>query len=543
MTVFDRFDLILADFNKVEERVFLRQIREFAELHRDVVIKTFTLLLKNQDLNIQLKFLVLRSIGELNYKEFIPVLQGVLTQSIKVQILYEALNSLSIMSSLPAYKVIVDFFQQTAEPEIQSKIEKMLREIFSRNHLIFHFDVFYRNRGGVPNIEKSSEFLIKNLPEENIKDLLPALNSHFYPIRFELLRLLKHRPNPLFYANIFYYFKENHKKVDEAMFLILSEALMANAVQSRARSKIFQKLKEYLGQFSGEKKSIFCLSLLKLDSRTMIPIISGLYPVLSFQRKMLMFDNLLPEDFMHYADFVHALLDKEPNETLLTRVIEILVKGKDFGYIFQVLDSQQGRRKEKFLDMVLEQDPPGLETYLRHYVSPSQNNRILALTLEYLLRHAADDYFDLIKGIFFSGVTVDIKVLIIRGVNKWNGLHQKIFMEEVFKDLVTINSFKKDFLFALLGVMNEKVFDMVFEEQILNRILIMMEEAAVEDIINFLYFFEHYETRDPKDSHLIVEELRLIQNTLLKSGGNDDLVRMIHVLNKKIERKVKLNLS
>ena len=112
-------------------------------------------------------------------------------------------------------------------------------------------------------------------------------------------------------------------------------------------------------------------------------------------------------------------------------------------------------------------------------------------------------------------------------------------MEAVFKDISVVNRFKKDFLFSLLGIMNEKTFERDFEELILNRVLILMEESGIDDIVNFVYFFDKYEIENINDLGLIIEEFRMIQNTILKSGGKDDLVRMIHILIKNIEKKMR----
>lgn len=86
--------------------------------------------------------------------------------------------------------------------------------------------------------------------------------------------------------------------------------------------------------------------------------------------------------------------------------------------------------------------------------------------------------------------------------------------------------------------MNEKIFDEELEQKVLNRILVMLEEAHFDDIINFIYFFDKYNINNVQDSRLIIDELRLIQNTLLKSSNDSDLVRMIHTLIRSIEKKM-----
>jgi hypothetical protein len=67
-----------------------------------------------------------------------------------------------------------------------------------------------------------------------------------------------------------------------------------------------------------------------------------------------------------------------------------------------------------------------------------------------------------------------------------------------------------------------------------------MEESRIEDIIHFIRFFDRYEVSNIKDLGLIIEELRLLQDMILKSGRKDDLVRSIHVLIKSIEKRARL---
>lgn len=538
MTPFDHFDGILSDFKRVEEHVFLDNVREFAREHPEVVIKTFSMLLKKQKLNIKLRYLVLKSISELKYTELVPALKETLMNENKAQIRSEALNSLAAIGTLPAYKVIIGLMKKQEDNDYQEKLEKSLKTIFSRNQLVYHFDVLYRGRGNVGNIDKSSDFLIKHLPDENIKELLPGLASRFSKIRMETLRILKNRPNPIYYSTLFYHFKENAQAADEELFLLMSEALVNNASLSNAKMKIFQKLKGYRKQFEGDKRNVFSIVLLKLNTPEIIPHIVKTYPLLSLDRKLLLLEYLNPNDFIYYMDFIRELLHCEDNQSILKKIVEILVYANDFKYLFETIDLEKDARKQKLFNLILEHDPEEIDHYLEKYVTPSQGNQILLLSLDYLLRHTPDNYFDLITGIFFSGVSNEIKILIVRNINKFEPQNQMLFLESIFKNTSVVRDFKKDFLFSLLKIMNAKAFEVEVEEKILNRVLVFMEEASLEELVNFVYFFEKYEINNRQDCELIINEFRLIQNTLLKSGSEQDLIRMIHVLIKDIERKM-----
>jgi hypothetical protein len=63
----------------------------------------------------------------------------------------------------------------------------------------------------------------------------------------------------------------------------------------------------------------------------------------------------------------------------------------------------------------------------------------------------------------------------------------------------------------------------------------MLEEAAPSELIHFLYLFERYQIKEREQAKLIAEELRLVLNTLLKSGTDADLTPRFHLLMRKLQ--------
>ncbi|MCI0471876.1 MAG: hypothetical protein L0Y73_09470, partial [Candidatus Aminicenantes bacterium] len=278
------FNLLLSDFNKVQEGVFLDNINNFAGNNKETVIKTFSLLLKSENVSIQLKYLVLKSMGELKYSEFIPIIRQLLERGDKVRIIQAAIDSLVRMNTMEVYKTITLFLRENPDTEFKMQIEEGLKELLNKNKLLYHFDVFYRDRGGggggeggsggvdSKSIEKSSDFLVKHLPEIYVKDILPALSGKFYDIRFGALQILENKPNPLYYMPIYNLFKihgQSASSADEKFFLALSQALVTNAALSKLSSQIFSSLKERLQELEGNKRLIFAIMLLKLDTPAM----------------------------------------------------------------------------------------------------------------------------------------------------------------------------------------------------------------------------------------------------------------------------------
>jgi len=131
----------------------------------------------------------------------------------------------------------------------------------------------------------------------------------------------------------------------------------------------------------------------------------------------------------------------------------------------------------------------------------------------------------------------------LRNIDKFAPPNQMLFLETIFKDTAVVRDLKKDFLISLLGVMNAKVFDKGQEEKVLNRVLVFMEEASPEELAHFVYFFGRYEINNRQDSELIINEFRLVRDMLLKFGNEPDLVRVINLLIKDMDRKITLKKS
>lgn len=540
MKISEDFNLVFSGFNKLDERAFLSNINYFAKKNKESAIKIYGKLLKEKNIDSQLKYLVVKSMGELKYNEFVPMVKQLLNRGDKIQIIYAAIAALVRINSIEAYKIIASYSLEKPVSDFKIPVEEGLNELFRKNRLFYHFDVFYRDRGYVKGVEKSGEFLANNLPDIYIKDILPCLSSKFYNIRCETLKILKLRPNSLYYIPIFNHFKSHALSVDDKFFLLLSESLMINASLSKLSSQIFHSLRERLKDLEGNKRLIFSIMLLKLNTPEMISEIIESYPKLDYEGKKLVLENLKLDNHPCYIDFIRRLLKEESSDNLPEKIMGILIYAQDFDYIFQVIKDERTRRKEILLEILLQFEPPRMDSYIKDFVHSSQEDRILYISLEYLLRNTADEYYEIIKNIFFSGVPNDIKTLIIRNLGNFSPDNRKTFIESIFKDIKVVNLFKKDFLHSLLELLNEKKFDRDSENLLLNKILIMMEESSIDEITDFIYFFDKYEVNNRKDFGLIIAELRLLQGMILKSGHKDDLVRSIHVLIRNIEKRTNL---
>ncbi|MCU0284907.1 MAG: HEAT repeat domain-containing protein [Acidobacteria bacterium] len=168
MEIFEDFKWLLSNFNKIDERIFLGNINDFAEKNKEKAVKIYAGLLKDENINTHLKYLTLKSIGKLKYQEFIPIIRQVLNKGEKIQIIHAAADCLVRINTIEAYKTLALYLRENPASDFKMPVEESLHELFRKNRLLYHFDVFYRDReteNEIKHVEKSSEFLVKNLPD------------------------------------------------------------------------------------------------------------------------------------------------------------------------------------------------------------------------------------------------------------------------------------------------------------------------------------------------------------------------------------------
>ncbi len=478
--------------------------------------------------------MLLKIVGVLKFQSFIPLLSHLLNKEDKVRIISEILNSVTNIISIESYKLLVTFFSNPKNKNYLPKFNGYLKMFYAKSPLIYHFDLFYRDRGDVKNIELSTNYLINNLDETYVKDLLPAIYSKYKTISFEALRLFEKKPGSLFYNSINDLFLTKYEE-DNLYYKQLVKTLFNNVLVSPHKKKISVKLKDQLKILSHKRKNYFIVFLLKLDTETIINKALTIYKELEIDEKILFFNNLDANKYMFYTEFIKNKFIEEVNDKILLRIIFIFMINNEYEFVFHTTMKQKGARREKLLNLIIETGKKNLSDYFSKFLTLKEDNNILQNVIAYIMNDKPDVYYKDIISILFSGIDLKIKQKIIRSIKFFNTSNVKKVIKNILDQPNVLSFIEKDFLLMLISLQEKNTFDGLLLEQLLNYILKMMEEARQEDIINFIFFFDSFEFTKQEHKTLIIDEFKMIQKTLLRSPENDNLVSMIYKLIPKLD--------
>ncbi len=530
-----KLDSIIKDYKLIEENIFIGRIADIAKEDKELVISRIQSLLKDRKIGIHLKYLIIKIIGTLKFQIFISLLSSLLYEEEKDRIINEILNSLTNIICIESYKVVTSFFSEPKNIKLLPKFMGYLKLFYTRSPLIYHFDLFYRDRGEVKNIEVSSNFLIDNLQEPYLKDLLPAIFSKYKIISFEALKLFERKPSSLFYNCINEIFLEKHKDEEDIYFKQIVRTLFNNASVSPHKKKIFVKLRGQMKLLSKKRKNYFMIFLLKLDTNEILDEALNIYKELDIDEKLLFFINLDPAIYPVYKEFIKSNFIKETDEKILLRMISIFIKSNEYDLLFKITADQIGTRKGKLLNLIIETGTKNLSYYFSKFILTTEKDTILLIAIGYIMTDCPDAHYDIIQKTLFSGVDLRIKQRIIRNIKNFNNKNIRKILKKILNKTIILNAIEKDFLLMIITLQEKDIIDAPLKEKLLNRILQMMEETDLKDIVNFIYFFDSFSVNTPEQKTLIIDELKMIQITLLKSPKNDNLVSMIYKLIKKID--------
>jgi len=529
----EKLNSIIKDYKLLEENIFIGRISDIALENKNLVISKLQAILDDDKTGIHLKYLIIKLTGILKYQKFIPILTKLLVKEDKDRMIGEILNSLSNIINIESYKTVTAFFSEPKNKIHLPKFNTYLKVFYGKSPLIYHFDVFYRERGDVNNIDISSKYLITHLEQTYVKNILPAIFSKYDNISLEALKILEKRPGTLFYKNIDELFKSRYKQCSQIYFRQMTRALLENSIISPHKKKLYIKLKNYLNELQGDKKSYFIMLLLKLDTKKILSQAVSIYNQLPIEDKLSFLNNLEPALYPIYGNFIRDLLIKEVNEDILIKVISIIMLNKEFDFLFEIAEKQRGVKREYFISMIIETGTGGLSHYMKSFLSLSESNTIIIFAIGYIMNDSPDTYYNEIANLLLSGVALEIKQRVLRNIKKFNDENTVKIINSILENKTVLKKLEKDFLLLIIVLQERELFDGKLLEFILNKVLLMMEEAEPEQIVNFIYFFDSFEVKNNAHKKLIIDELKMIQNTLLKSSKNDNLVNMIYKLIKK----------
>ncbi len=532
-------ELILTSYNKIEERKFISEISDFAEKGRKYILPAFSEIVESESVSLHLKYLVIKTMGVLKYQEFIPILAVMKRPGEKIRIVLEAVRSLVQYGSVEAYKIIVDFIDASHNDEHREPLESQVKEMVSDTPLIYYYDILYRQKIRIQDdLYKGIDLLAENLEESDIAELSRIFETESTTLSHGLLMVMEQNPSRVYYANIYRYFTKRLKVSAEREFRLILNTLVSCALLFGSRDKIFNNLKKHIPELRGLKRNIYIMTLLRFGKDETVDYITEVYQELPAKHKAAVFDNL--QHNFRGRDFARQQMLLEPEELVVDSIISFLAAAGDTVFLSSIARDKPEDMKVKVLDMVLSVENQDVSEDVADFIVPGSNSESVRMVLKYILNRKADKYYDLVKDVWNSDPSADIRSTIVRNCATFNPFNREKVLEMVFDSVSEHRGPDKDLLITVSGIINSGEHDITVVRDYVNRILVMMEQAEAEEIVNYIYFFDTTEIEDADLWDLIKDELRMVQNTLLVEKKEEQMVKMIHYLIKKIDKKLLL---
>ena len=283
------------------------------------------------------------------------------------------------------------------------------------------------------------------------------------------------------------------------------------------------------------RKTYFILHLLHLDMADLFEEALLIYPDLNLEEKVVFFDNLDNEKYPVYSQFIRNQIQHETKEEILFKIIRILLANREYDLIFDTAFRMKGTRREILVNLIIEAEESGLSQYFARFLSLTEMNAVLVASIGYIMSQEPDEFYVEIHKILFSGVERQIKQKIIRNIKHFNSRNRKRILRQILSHAIVLKGIEKDFLLMIIALQDEEILDASMLDKLLNKVLTMMEETDPENLVNFIYFFDSFKVNTDEHRLFIIEELKMVQNTLFRSNADDTLVNLIYKLVRKME--------
>lgn len=527
---------LLERFNRLEEEPFLRALGEVVAAERAAAAAEFAVLLGAAEISVQLKYLLLKGIQSFPGDDFLPAVERTLASETRARLILESLTALWRIGSIPAYKSLARFAASPSAAPLAERVQEARRQFLERHPLVYHFDVFFRRRAEVKNPESSANYLAEHLADEYFRDILPAVESPEESLAAAALLLLRRRPQPAVLPFVVRFFRTRAAALAPLLFRRAAETLTTLARSSPIRDAVFSGLSEMLPRLDEEKRRLLSILLLQLDTAAQMAVLAQHYDGFSLEEKLLFLDSFDLDQAPRFLDFARRLLRSEDHPDLLRRIVRWLEAGRDWEHFFRQAAAATPARRKCLLGLVLENSPAGIAAFLTPYLEHPDDDALLLSVVEYILEHEANSHFDSLFRILHGGAGDDVKDRIAARVGVFSAENGQRIIRSLVEERRGGAAAARRALYTILRFREMVQADPKWEEWLLDRILVRMEEAESEALVHYVHFFDKYRFPRPEQTALIVAELKLIQNTLLRSSDPQQLVKTIHLLIHRLER-------
>ncbi len=491
-----------------------------------------------QEENILRRYLLLKAVGRSKCLQLMPFLEEVVLQEKRKRLQQEALQAMLQINPLRAYLIFLRI-KKLSSSDLAQRIDFLVNELL-KNKLVFYFDFFYQQRvKSEAEMNVAVDFLKQNMAPEFLPELLFLLNgTNFFLISY-LLRLLAARPLNIATMVIFRFISNNYRSISRELFIQAVDSFVACAEKCEFLEKYPAKIEALLKKMPREEFICFQLQLLKVGYLMPRLDLKKFYSALNSDQKIKFLKNSSLSVIKYVIKEIEQDFQQESDEQFLQlaaqKILEVGKKDSLHSFFIQLNDLNQKRAAlAALLEKPAEDDIALLEKHF-HYQQPVA---ILEVYIDETVKQGITSFIKPMQRVWCEIDGEQKLQLIIRRFNKLKSPHLEEFIRVIFADRRKLARLTDELLIALIPLFQKETgLPLELQEIVLNQILVLMEEADFEQLINFIHFFDAVVISAESLRLLIVEELRLIQNTILKSRGNDDLIGRLHFLINKIGGK------
>ncbi len=538
MDALTAFHTLLVNRTLFDDEAFLRRLSELSEHGGTALTAEVARLLAVPRLHAHVKYLLLKHAQRHPEALFVPAACRVVEHDPRVRLRSEAMAVLGRVATPAAYRELARYADGAVE-EGRGRAAEILAETLSANPLLFHYDVFWRPQRGRKNLSASADFLARQLPEEDLIPLLASISPPLREITGAAWQLFAARGSGPLFPSLLKVFLGWQQNLPEAIFLEAARAVVGAAADSGFRAKACATLTRFASELPEPQRLLLQILLLRLDTPALLPGLAGRYDDLPPGTKTLFLECLDPAASEVTGNFAAHQLAGEDDPDRLARLVRLVLSQGEAGLeiLFRRLSREMALRRGIMLEAAIEASPPGIDRFLIPLLSGETDPHILRAALDPLLKSPADDLLPPLEQLLGSGAEAEVKSLIVRRLPRFSLSGQKrlaLFLTDRFP---MEREVRKDLLISLLEVLNRPGLDEEVFSRLVERVLLMMEDASLDEIVQFVYFFDRLVIPPFANIALIQGELRMMQNTLLQAGDPVGLVGKIHLLLHRLENK------
>lgn len=533
------FHTLLVNRSLFDDEAFLRRLDELASHGGSALIAEVARLLAVPGLHAHVKFLLLKHAQRRPDPLFVPAACQVVEADGRIRLRTEALVALGRVATPAAYRALVHYAGRPPAEEL-ARAGDVLAAAISATPLLFHYDAFWRPQRGRKNLTASVEHLARHLTEEDAVTLLPALDPPLREITGPAWQFFARRSNGALLPPLLKALLRWDGNLPEPVFRTAAGAVIDAAADSGFRAKAFATLRRFAETLPAPLELVLSILLLRLDTPALLPGLAGRYGGLPAAYKDLFLQSLDPAARGETATFAAGLLAIESDPSRLARSVQLVLGQGERGLelLFHRLPQEKVVRRRILVEAAVEAAPPGLTRHLTPLLTGETDPEILKSALDSLLKSPPDVLLAPLERLLSSGVETEVKSLIVRRLPQFSVAGQERLALFLTDRLPGEREVRKNLLISLLEVMNRPGLADAIVSRLLERVLVMMEEADLEEVVQFVYFFDRLLPRSPKEISLIQGELRMVQNTLLQAGDPAGMVSRIHHLLRRLEKRL-----